>query len=90
MAIYIASMGIYSAGQVYKSLNANNGASGTWTNLSANIVMAAAKRVELACAPSNSNVIYAVAQGGSGEHDIEWFKKSTDGGITWSTISHRH
>ena len=82
-----SSMGIYSAGQVYKSLNANNGASGTWTNISANIVMAAAKRVELACAPSNSNVIYAVAQGGSGEHDIEWFKKTTDGGITWSTIT---
>jgi PKD repeat protein len=82
-----ASMGIYSAGQVYKSLNANNGASGTWTNLSTNIGMANAKRIELACAPSNSNVIYAVAQGGSGDNDVEWFKKSTDGGTTWSALS---
>ena len=81
-----ASMGISSAGQVYKSLNASNGASGTWTNLSANIGMAGAKRVELACAPSSSNVIYAVAQGGSGDNDVEWFKKSIDGGTTWSTL----
>ena len=44
------------------------------------------KKAELACAPSNSNVIYAVAQGGSGSTDVEWFKKSTNGGSTWSVL----
>ncbi|MFZ4546025.1 MAG: GEVED domain-containing protein [Bacteroidales bacterium] len=82
-----ASMGIFSTGQVFKSLNANNGATGTWTNLSTNIGVASAKRIELACAPSNSNVIYAVAHGGAGDTDVEWFKKSTDGGTTWSVLT---
>ncbi|MCX6231595.1 MAG: GEVED domain-containing protein [Bacteroidetes bacterium] len=82
-----ASMGISSLGKVYKSINVNNGGSGTWTDLSANIVMGNAKRVELACAPSNSNIIYAVAQGGSGNQDVEWFKKSIDGGTTWTSLS---
>jgi len=82
-----ASMGIFSSGQVYKSLNANNGASGTWTNISANIVTGGAKRIELACAPSNSNVIYAVAHGGTGNNDVEWFRKSVDGGTNWTNVT---
>lgn len=81
-----ASIGIKSAGQVFKSLNADNGALGTWTNLSSNITMNAAERVELACAPSDANVIYAVADGGSGDTDVEWFKKSIDGGNSWSSL----
>lgn len=80
-----ASFGIFSAGQVYKSINANNGASGTWTNLSANIGMGNAERIELACAPSDAAIIYAVARGGSGDDDVEWFKKSIDGGTTWTS-----
>lgn len=82
-----ASVGLSSSGRVFKSLNADNGNSGTWTNLSTNIGIAGAKRIELACAPSDANVIYAVAQGGTGDDDIEWFKKSTDGGMTWTTIT---
>ena len=82
-----ASMGIYSDGQVYKSLDTDNGGSGTWTNLSGNIVMNSAKRVELACAPSNANVVYAVAHGGSGYTDVEWVKKTTDGGTNWSSLT---
>lgn len=82
-----ASIGVGSKGKVYKSTNANDGASGTWTDLSSNIGMGNAKRVELACAPSDANTVYAVAQGGSGDNDVEWFKKSTDGGATWSSIT---
>lgn len=82
-----ASMGLASPGQVYKSLDADNGGSGTWTNISSNIAMGNAKRVELACAPSNEDVIYAVAQGGSGDQDVEWIKKSTNGGANWTSLS---
>ena len=78
---------IFTAGRVYKSTDANNGASGTWTDLSPNIVMGNARRTELACAPSDANVIYAVANGGSGNDDIEWFKVSIDGGTTWSSVA---
>lgn len=82
-----ASFGIFSEAKVFKSTNANNGALGSWTDLSTNIVMGNALRVELACAPSDANTIYAVAQGGSGNTDIEWFKKSVNGGTSWSTMT---
>ncbi|MBL7755015.1 MAG: hypothetical protein JNM44_11110, partial [Chitinophagaceae bacterium] len=81
------SFGIASKGGVYKSNNADHGATGTWTNLSSNVGIANAKRIELACAPSNSSVIYAVAHGGSGDTDVEWLKKSTDGGSTWTNLT---
>jgi PKD repeat protein len=82
-----ASFGIFGSPKLFKSTNTNNGGSGTWTDLSSNIVMANAQRIELACAPSDANVVYAVAQGGSGDNDTEWFKKSIDGGTTWSSIA---
>lgn len=81
-----ASFGIRAGGQVYKTSNADDGKVSTWTNLSAHINMGEAKRVELACAPSDPNVLYAVASGGAGKNDIEWFKKTTDGGATWSSL----
>ena len=64
------SIGVGSKGKVYKSLSADDGASGTWTDLSANVGMGNAKRVEMACAPSDGNTIYAVARGGSGDNDV--------------------
>ena len=78
-----------SIGKVYKSLHADNGAFGTWTDLSSAVYstsMFFPKRIELACAPSDANTIYAVAQGGSGDNDVEWFKKSINGGTTWSDL----
>lgn len=45
------------------------------------------ERIEIAVAPSNANVIYAVAEGGTGNQDIEWFKRSDDGGSTWEDIT---
>ena len=46
-------------------------------------------RVELACARNNSDVIYAVggSPGGSGDNDIEYFIKSTNGGAEWGDIN---
>ncbi len=80
-----ASIGIKASSKIFKSLNANNGA--TWSDLSTNVGMNNAERVELACAPSDANVVYAVADGGSGNNDVEWFKKSVDGGSTWSSVN---
>ncbi len=82
-----ASFGVFSAGKVFKSLDADNGFSGTWTDLSANIGIANAQRIELACAPSDANTIYAIARGGTGSNDVEWFKKSTDGGTNWTDLT---
>jgi len=82
-----ASFGVFSAGKVFKSLHADNGASGTWTDLSANIGIANGQRIELACAPSDANIIYAIASGGAGGNDVAWFKKSVDGGTTWANLT---
>ena len=42
------------------------------------------ERIELAIAPSDANTIYAVASTGS---DIAWFRKSTNGGSSWSSVT---
>ncbi|MDN5205714.1 GEVED domain-containing protein [Fulvivirgaceae bacterium BMA10] len=45
-------------------------------------------RVELAIAPSNASVVYAVASGtGTSSGNIQWFRKSTNGGSTWTTVT---
>ena len=47
-----------------------------------------AERVELAIAPSDPSVVYAVAQSGQGgENDIGFFIRSNNGGGSWSNIS---
>jgi hypothetical protein len=44
-----------------------------------------AKRVELVCAPSNENVIYAIgAAVAGGDNDIAFFIRSDDGGTNWN------
>lgn len=41
------------------------------------------ERIELAIAPSDPNTVYAVA---SKDSDVAWFKKTTNGGGTWSNV----
>lgn len=82
------SFGLNAPSKVYKSIDANHGATGTWVDLTPSMSPTGnEKRIELACAPSDANVVYAVCSGGSGDNDIEWFKKSTDGGSTWTNLT---
>jgi PKD repeat protein len=83
-----ASFGIFSQGKVYKCTNVNNGASGTWTDISTNIgTLGSSTRIELACAPSDSNVLYAVARISNGDYDVDFLKKSFNGGTTWTSCA---
>lgn len=71
-------------------LSTDNGV--TFTDVSAPLgVGNNGERIELACAPSNANVIYAIASDhaftGGGAGNIQWFKKTTDGGNTWSNVT---
>jgi surface protein len=73
-------------GKVYKSTDGGN----TWTELP-NAVAGATNpsRIELAVAPSNPNIIYAVAQNdnpSNNNQDVGMFRKSTDGGATWTNL----
>ncbi len=44
------------------------------------------ERIEIGIAPSNSDVVYAIADGGSGSTDVEWMFRTTDGGETWTAM----
>ncbi len=41
-------------------------------------------RVEVACAPSDANIMYAVAENSGG--NVQWFRRSNDGGLTWPVV----
>lgn len=64
------------SGQIYKSTDDGL----TW---SGDIAPSGGKRVEMTCAPSDNNIIYAV----SGPSSVTWFKKSIDGGTTWTDVT---
>jgi PKD repeat protein len=82
--IYAAFGSGASNGKVFKSTNGGL----NWTDLSVNVVMGSAQRVELACAPSDASTIYAVAsKTSSTDDDVAWVKKTTNAGLTWTSLA---
>jgi photosystem II stability/assembly factor-like uncharacterized protein len=77
--------GIFTTGKIYKSVN--NGV--TWTNLNYGTATGTPGRIEIACAPSNANILYAVCHNSAatGSTDVSFFKKSTDAGATWANVT---
>lgn len=71
-------------GIMYKSaasLGASQGESGQWV---ANTIRSGGERVEFACAPSNSNYLYALVEV---SNTLDKVYRSTDGGLTWAATS---
>ncbi|MFA6260893.1 MAG: T9SS type A sorting domain-containing protein [Bacteroidia bacterium] len=56
----------------------------TWTISDSTIVTNGLGRVELACAPSNANVVYAMIENNS---TVTAMKKTTNGGTNWTAIA---
>ena len=75
-----STQGVNSTGQVFKSTD--DGV--TWLNVTP---VSGGARTEIATAPSNPDVVYVVADGGSGANDVQYFMKSTDAGATWENIT---
>ncbi len=69
-------------GLIHKSTSASDGASGTWNDITPAV---GGERIEMAMAPSDASYVYAIAAEPMG--GVVWFKKSTDGGTTWSDIT---
>ena len=75
------------AGKIYKSpAGATVGNSGTWTNVAPSAGSGNFwQRIQLACSPSNNNLLYALLQGTG--NSIGAIERSTDGGSTWKNIT---
>lgn len=56
----------------------------TWTTAYSATVSNGDGRVELACAPSNANYVYALIENQNQVHEI---KKTTNGGSSWTSLS---
>jgi hypothetical protein len=73
-------------GKIFKtlaSMGSNIGASGNWTDVTP---AGTWQRIEIATAPSNANVIYALCQNGS-TSAIGGIRRSDDGGANWLSFS---
>lgn len=80
------SAGIFSNDGIYSSSTGNLS---SWTKLNTGtngFPTTGFYRIEIACAPSDSNVIYCPTQSSS-TNGIFNIYKSTDGGATWSTVT---
>jgi hypothetical protein len=73
-------------GAIFKSSAAANGTNtgglGAWTNITPTGTW---QRIDVAIAPNNANVVYALMQGSSSS--IGGIRRSDDGGTTWNTLS---
>ena len=70
-------------GNIYKSTSGQQGASGTWTNLS---LPGTHQRLKLAAAPSDANKLYVICQG-AGSQEVDAIYRTDDGGATWNTCA---
>jgi photosystem II stability/assembly factor-like uncharacterized protein len=78
-----ATTGIFQTGAIYYS---ESGDSGTWIKQFNGFPTSGILRVELATAPSNDSVAYAVACNNT-DYAIKGFYKTTNKGNSWTTIS---
>lgn len=72
-----ATTGIFTEGKLWKSTDDGQ----TWSDITPE---SGAERIEIGVHPNHSNVIYAVASSNS---DVAWFKRSRDGGATWTNLT---
>ena len=76
-----ASRGIFSTGTIFKSTDDGvNWSDVTPTGGNESY------RIEIATAPSNANVLYAMSQDAT-DNQINWFQKSEDAGATWINLT---
>ncbi|WP_338761522.1 T9SS type A sorting domain-containing protein [Bernardetia sp. ABR2-2B] len=81
-----ATTGLFGAqvGSIYKSTSASDGV--VWTEVTPAGISGNTRRIEVASAPSNSDILYAVGHDNSNSN-IAFFKKSIDAGATWTDVT---
>ena len=76
------SLGVMNQDGIYKSTDGG----ATWTKLSGGLPASGYNRIELAVAPSNSNIAYAVFQSNSTYNTLGIYK-TTDAGTNWTAVA---
>ncbi|MBP7532988.1 MAG: T9SS type A sorting domain-containing protein [Chitinophagales bacterium] len=87
--IYASIGSAFATGSVYKSTTGN---ASSWTQINTGLPTSALHRIELACAPSNANVVYAMVAGttytlsscGGIGYMFRGVFKTTDAGANWT------
>jgi hypothetical protein len=83
--VYVG-FGIGNAGSIFKSTFATHGANtgniGNWTNITPS---GSFQRIELCCAPSDANKLYAICANGAGGTPL--IRKSVDAGANWTNCA---
>ncbi len=78
-----ASLGIFSPGSIWKSLNgATVGNANTWTNITPTSPTGF-QRMEIGVSPSDAQTLYVVCQGGASNDGTDMFYSNT-GGMAWT------
>ncbi len=78
--VYASQLYGSSGGNIFKSTNNGTSFTSVYSPTAGTI-----RRIELACAPSDSNVVYAVS--GNSSNNVAWIKKSSNGGTSWSNVA---
>lgn len=82
--LYAATGNVFTTGNIYRS---SNGAVATWSSINGNgFPSSGIGRIEIAPAPNNSNVLYAMTQGLS-TYDVEGIYRSNDQGNNWTALN---
>ncbi|RYU78436.1 T9SS type A sorting domain-containing protein [Hymenobacter persicinus] len=81
------SIGLFTLDGIYRSSTGN---AGDWTKLNSlpnsGLPTTGYRRIELACAPSDANRIYAIFENATNNQVLNLFR-SNDGGNTWTTMT---
>ncbi len=81
--IYVTT-GYFESGGIYRS---STGDAGDWTEITTGIDIPATERIELAVAPSASNVLYCVAEDTTGSSDVLGVYRTTNRGGNWTAVT---
>lgn len=89
-SVWVAA-GISATDGVYKAAanGTNTGNAGSWTKMNTGgngFPTAGFQRIEIACAPSDAGVVYAVAED-AGSGDVFNIYKTSNGGVSWTTVT---
>ncbi len=80
--VLFASLGLQGQDGIYRSTDQGN----TWAKLSTGLPSSGYERIELACAPSDPNRVYAMFQDGNNSN-CQGIYRSNNGGNTWTAVS---